>query len=97
MLFVSVLVPFIGAAGLFLWRPKNRRLCHLWTMIFTLITSACVASALMNPSVQKITILHVTPLLTVSSSITQSQLATIFEYPVTGASALSSDLSATTT
>jgi len=66
MLFVSVLVPFIGAAGLFLWRPKNRRLCHLWTMIFTLITSACVASALMNPSVQKITILHVTPLLTVS-------------------------------
>ena len=66
MLFVSVLVPLIGAAGLFLWRPKNRRLCHLWTMIFTLITSACVASALVNPSVQKITILHVTPLLTVS-------------------------------
>ena len=66
MLFVSVLVPVIGAAGLFLWRPKSRRLCHLWTMIFTLLTSACVAAALLNPSVQKITILHVTPLLTVS-------------------------------
>ena len=66
MLFVSVLMPVIGAAGLFLWRPKNRRACHVWTMIFTLLTSACVAWALMNPSVQKITILHVTPLLTVS-------------------------------
>ena len=66
MLFASVLVPFIGAAGLFLWRPKDRRACHVWTILFTLITSACVAAALVNPSVQHVTILHITPLLTVS-------------------------------
>jgi len=66
MLFASVLVPVIGAAGLFLWRPQNRRACHLWTILFTLITSACVALALVNPSVQHVTILHLTPLLTIS-------------------------------
>ena len=66
MLFVSVLVPVIGAAGLFLWRPKDRRACHVWTMLFTLATSICAAIAILEPSVQRVELLQLTPLLSVS-------------------------------
>ena len=66
MLFVSVLVPVIGAAGLFLWRPKDRRACHVWTMLFTLAASICAAIAIMEPSVQRVELLQLTPLLSVS-------------------------------
>ena len=66
MLFVSVLLPVLGAAMLFLWRPKDRRACHIWTMAVTLLTSVCVAVCLMNPRSQSITLLQIAPRLTIS-------------------------------
>lgn len=66
MLFASVLMPAVGAAGLFLWRPKSRRACHIWTMTFTALTSLCVLCCLLNAGNQAITILRLTPMLTIS-------------------------------
>ncbi len=66
MLLISVLVPVLGAAGLFMWRPKNRKVCHVWTFAWTLLTSLCVLFCLLNPRSQAITLIKLTSNLTVS-------------------------------
>jgi len=66
MLLISVLAPVLGAAGLFVWRPKNRKACHVWTFAWTLLTSLCVLACLLNGHVQSITLLKLTANLTIS-------------------------------
>ena len=66
MLLISVLAPVLGAAGLFIWRPKNRRACHVWTFAWTLLTSLCVLGALCTRGGQAITLLKLTTNLTIS-------------------------------
>ncbi len=66
MLLASILMPVLGAAGLFLWRPRDRRLCHAWTLFFTLATSLCVVWCLLNPEPQAMTLLALSPVLDVS-------------------------------
>jgi len=66
MLLISVLAPVLGAAGLFIWRPKSRRVCHVWTFVWTLMTSLCVLACLLNSHVQSITLLKLTSTLTLS-------------------------------
>ena len=66
MLLISVLVPMLGAAGLFIWRPKCRKACHVWTFAWTLLTSLCVLAALLNSGRQAITLLPLTTNLTIS-------------------------------
>ncbi|MBR6571209.1 MAG: proton-conducting membrane transporter [Clostridia bacterium] len=66
MLLISVLAPMLGAAGLFIWRPKNRRVCHVWTFVWTLLTSLCVLGCLLNTHTQSITLLKLTTNLTLS-------------------------------
>ncbi|MBR0320699.1 MAG: proton-conducting membrane transporter, partial [Clostridia bacterium] len=66
MLLISVLVPMLGAAGLFIWRPRNRKACHIWTFAWTLLTSLCVLTALLTKGGQAITLLKLTTNLTVS-------------------------------
>ena len=66
MLLISVLVPMLGAAGLFIWRPKCRKACHVWTFAWTLLTSLCVLAALLTKGGQAITLLKLTSTLTVS-------------------------------
>lgn len=66
MLLVSVLLPALGAAALFISRPRSRRVCHILTMAFTLLASLCVAACLMNPDAQSITLLRISRYLTIS-------------------------------
>lgn len=66
MLFACILLPVLGAAGLFLWRPANRRACHAWTFAFTLATSLCVLWCLLRDQGQAITMLQLSPALDVS-------------------------------
>ena len=66
MLLLSVLAPMLGAAGLFIWRPRNRKACHIWTFAWTLLTSLCVLAALLTKGGQAITLLKLTTNLTVS-------------------------------
>lgn len=66
MLFLSMSLPAVGAALLFLSRPKNRRVCHVITMLFMLATSACVAACVFNPDPQSITLMQLSWILTIS-------------------------------
>ena len=66
MLFACILLPMLGAAGLFLWRPSDRRACHVWTFAFTLATSLCVLGCLLRDGGQVITLLTLSPTLDIS-------------------------------
>lgn len=65
MLFACILLPMLGAAGLFLWRPADRRACHAWTIAFTLATSLCVLWCLLAGESQ-VTLLTLSPALDIS-------------------------------
>ena len=66
MLFLSMILPAVGAAVLFAARPKNRRVCHAITMLFTLAASVCVAACLLNPDAQSVTLLRLSWILSIS-------------------------------
>ena len=66
ILFASVLAPVLGAVGLFVWRPRSRRACHLWTFACTLLTSLLVAACLLTPGEQSVTLLRLTSTQTIS-------------------------------
>lgn len=66
MLLISILLPVLGAAALFLWRPKSRRACHILTFAVTLLTSASVAWCLFTPGDHRFTLLKLSSMLTIS-------------------------------
>ena len=66
MLFLSILLPALGAAALFLWRPADRRSCHSLTMAVTLLTSLCAAWCILTPGDHATTLMQLTPELTIS-------------------------------
>lgn len=66
MLFLSMSLPAVGAALLFLSRPKDRRVCHAITLLFTLAASVCTALCVFNPDAQAVTLLRLSWILTVS-------------------------------
>ena len=61
MLFLSILLPALGAAALFLWRPADRRSCHSLTMGVTLLTSLCAAWCILPPGDHAATMMRLTP------------------------------------
>ena len=66
MLLVSILIPLVGAALLFLLRPKNAMVRNLLVMVTALLTSAMVAVCLFTPGDHGIVLLRLSTLLTVS-------------------------------
>ena len=66
MLFLSILLPMLGAAGLWLWKPHNARARHIYVMAFTLLTSLLAAWCILTPGNHHMTLLQLTPRLTIS-------------------------------
>ena len=66
MLCWAALLPAIGGIGLFLIRPKNRHLCHIWTMLFTLFGSALTAWCILTSGSHEISLLRLSETMTVS-------------------------------
>ena len=66
MLLVSTLIPVLGAALLFLLRPRSARLRGWLVMVCSLLTSACVAWCLFTPGDHPVVLLRLSTLLTVS-------------------------------
>ncbi len=69
MLFLSILLPTLGACALFLWRPRSLRACHVLTMTATLLTSACVAWCVLTAGPHNFTLLRLSSLLTISFNL----------------------------
>ena len=44
MLLLSIFLPMLGAAALWLWKPQNRNARHLFVMAVTLLTSILVCA-----------------------------------------------------
>ena len=66
MLFLSMSLPAVGAALLFMLRPKDRRVCHVITMLFTLAASVLTAVCVFNPANQQMTLLQLSWILSIS-------------------------------
>lgn len=66
MLLVSTLIPVLGAALLFLLRPRSAKLRGWLVMVCSLITTACVAWCLFTPGDHPVVLLRLSTLLTVS-------------------------------
>ena len=66
MLLVSLAIPALGAAALFLWRPESRRVRNIFILAVTLITSAFTAGCVFTSGAHQLTLLRLTPALTIS-------------------------------
>ncbi|MBQ7868003.1 MAG: proton-conducting membrane transporter [Clostridia bacterium] len=66
MLFLSILMPVLGAAVLWLWKPQCARARHIFTIAVTLLTSILTAWCIFTPGSQQFTLLQLTPRLTIS-------------------------------
>ena len=66
MLLVSTLIPVLGAALLFLLRPRSAKLRGWLVMVCSLLTTACVAWCLFTPGDHPVVLLRLSTLLTVS-------------------------------
>ncbi|MBE5815856.1 MAG: proton-conducting membrane transporter [Clostridiales bacterium] len=66
MLLVSILIPLVGAALLFLLRPANAKLRNAIVMAASLLTSGCAAWCLFTPGDHAMVLLRLSDLLTVS-------------------------------
>jgi len=66
MLFLSIILPMLGAAGLWLWKPQNTRARHIYVMAVTLLTSIAAACCILTPGNHHMTLLQLTPRLTIS-------------------------------
>lgn len=66
MLLAAIALPLVGAALLFILRPKNERARNLLIMAFTLLTSGMVALCLLTPGDHQVTLLRITDTLTLS-------------------------------
>lgn len=66
MLLISILLPLVGGAALFLWRPRSLKACHALTFAFTLLASLCVAWCVLTPGSHHLTLLRLSPMLTIS-------------------------------
>ena len=66
MLMISILLPILGAAALFIWRPRSVRACHALTMAVTLATSACVAWCVFTPGDHPFVLLQLSRFLSIS-------------------------------
>ncbi len=66
MLLLSMLLPAVGAAALFCWRPRSVRHCHALTMLFTLSTSVLVSYCVLTPGGHPVTVLSITDFLSIS-------------------------------
>lgn len=66
MLLISLLVPALGAAILFMWRPRSSKARTLFIFAVTLLTSACAAWCVFTPGTHSYTLLRLTSTLTIS-------------------------------
>lgn len=66
MLLIPLALPVLGAIALFAWRPENLRRCHGLTLAVTLATSLLTAWCVLSPGDHAVTLLQVTPNLSVS-------------------------------
>ena len=66
MLLLTILLPMLGAGVLWLWKPQANRARHIFTMAATLLTSVLAAWCILTPGSHAITLLHLTPRLSIS-------------------------------
>lgn len=66
MLLVSMLLPLLGAAVLFLWRPKSIKMTHAVTFAATLAASVCVAWCVFTAGDHQVVLLRLSSMLSIS-------------------------------
>ncbi|NLO85222.1 MAG: proton-conducting membrane transporter [Clostridiales bacterium] len=66
MLMVSILIPILAAAALFIWRPKSRKVRNAFTFLATLLTSLCTAWCIITAGGHQFTLLSLSSTLTIS-------------------------------
>ena len=66
MLLLTIFLPMIAAAALWVWKPQDKRARHLFTMAATLLTSVLAAWCILTPGSHAVTLLQLTPRLSIS-------------------------------
>lgn len=66
MLLLTIFLPMIAAAALWVWKPQDKRARHLFTMAATLMTSVLAAWCILTPGSHAVTLLQLTPRLSIS-------------------------------